>query len=210
VHDRRGKRFGDVRGQPGSDLLDVRQLTRLVDLPELSESPHLALQIAAGPREGCELVTRHVGGVNLDQRVDEIETEPPPRLGTLEPRRKLARDHVPVEKPHHVERHAEHVHVFADGDDLRQSPEARRADRGLQTCLADHVVRGRWQRRTRRPAQHEPVAAALDEEGEVRAAAVADPRRGDAARPESVRIEERFDPLCDDQGRTGHRCDRRA
>ena len=84
---------------------------------------------------------------------------------------------MPVEEAHHVERDAEHGLVLADGDDLREAVEPGDADRVLQPRLAHHVVRRGRQRRPRRPAQDEALVAALEQEREVRAAAVADARR---------------------------------
>jgi hypothetical protein len=56
-------------------------------------------------------------------------------------------------------------------------------------------VRGGRQRRPRRPAQDEALAAPLDEEREVRAAAVADACRDDRPEAEPARIQERLDAL---------------
>ena len=71
-----GERLGEVRCEPAADLFDVGQLARLVDLPELREAPHLALEVAPRPCERRQLRPRHVGGVDLDQRVDQVEAEP--------------------------------------------------------------------------------------------------------------------------------------
>ena len=175
------------------------QLARLVDLPELREPPHLPLEVAARPRKRRELGQRDVGGVDLGERVDEVEAERVSRAGCLEAGRKRLRDDVPVEVAHDVERHAEHGLVVADGDDLGQALEPGGADRILQPRLPDHVVgRGR-ERRAWGTAQHEPLAASLEQKGEVRAAAVADPRRGHRAGAEPVPVEERRDTLLDDQ-----------
>ena len=75
VHDGGGKRLGDVCAQLAADLVDCRKLARLVELPELREAAHLALEVAAGPGEGDEAGSAHVGGVDLDERVDEVEPE---------------------------------------------------------------------------------------------------------------------------------------
>ena len=108
---------------------------------------------------------------------------------------------MPVEVAHDVERHADHALVVADGDDVGEPREAGGADRLLEPRLAHHVVRGGRQRRPRRPPEHEALAAALDQEGEVRSAAVPDPGRGDGPAPEPVRVEKRLDVLLDDQRR---------
>ena len=76
-----------------------------------------------------------------------------------------------------------------------------RHERELEPRLAHHVVRGRRQRRSRRAAQHEPVGAALEQEGEVRAAAVADPARVDRPAAEAVLVEERLEPVEDQERR---------
>ena len=58
VHDGGRERVGDVLGQEAADLVDGGDLARLVDLPQLREAPHLALEVAAGPREVVELRRR--------------------------------------------------------------------------------------------------------------------------------------------------------
>ena len=155
MHHRRFRGLGDPCREPGGDLFDVRQVPRLVDLPELRESPHLSLEVAARPRKGRELGQRDVGSVDLGERVDEVEAESVSRAELLEAGRKRLRDDVPVEVAHDVERHAEHGLVVADGDDLGQALEPGGADRILQAGLPDHVVgRGR-ERRAWGTAQHE-------------------------------------------------------
>ena len=87
VHDglRQSRRHG-VR-EPGADVLDLRDLPRLVDLPELREAPHLPLVVAPGTRERREPGTAHVGGVDLDERVDQVVAEAAARRLALEPGR---------------------------------------------------------------------------------------------------------------------------
>ena len=103
--------------------------------------------------------------------------------GSRAPAAARLRDHVPVEVAHDVERHAEHGLVLADGDDLGEPRRTRRrgaraAGRASRTMsCADGGSGGRGGRRSTKP-----LAAALEQEGEVRAAAVADPRRGRPAR----------------------------
>ena len=82
MDDRRAELLGRVRGEPLADGLDVRNLTRLVDLPELREATYLALVVGARPGEHSEHGRRHVRGVDLDQRVDELLAEAP-RLGAV-------------------------------------------------------------------------------------------------------------------------------
>ncbi len=146
--------------------------------------------------------------MDLHEGVDEVEPEGFARLLGLEAGRQLVRDHVPVEEAHHVEGHAEHAFVLADREDVGQPRKARGADRVLQSRFADHVVRRRREGRAWGTTQHEPLVAALDQEAEVRAAAVADPGRDDRPGPETVRVQERLDACLDDQrGLVGHRCD---
>ena len=61
-----------------------------------------------------------------------------------------------------------------------------RRERELKARLAHHVVGGRRERRTRRPPQDVAVVASLEQEGEVRAATVADPLGVDRALTEAV------------------------
>ena len=173
-----GRGSGTCAGERVRHLVDVGELSRLVDLPEVGEAADLAIEVAARSLECGERGCRDVGGVDLDEGVDEVEPERVPRAGRLEPGWELLGDHVPVEVAHDVERDADHAVVVADGDDLGEPREPGGADRLLQPRLAHHVVGGRRQRRPRRPAEDEALAAALDQEGEVRPAAVTDPRRG--------------------------------
>jgi len=197
VNDGRRQRLRDVLGQEASNLVNGGDLARLVDLPELREALHLPFEVAARSRERPEL--RSLRGVDLDERVDEVHAEREPRSFRLEAAREFVRDHVAFEEAHDVERDADHGLVVADGDDLREPREARRADCVLDAGLAHHVVGPRGAVGTWGPPEHKPVAAALDQEGEVRSAAVADPARRDRAGPEAVAVEERLDVLRDQQ-----------
>lgn len=67
-------------------------------------------------------------------------------------------------------------------------------ERYLEARLAQHVVSRRRERRRRRPAQDKPLAAALEEEGDVRLP-VADPLRRDWSRAEAVGVEKPRDCL---------------
>ena len=145
-------------------------------LPELREAAHLALEVAARPDEVGDAGALHVDRVDLDQRVDEVEPERAARLLGLEARRELVGDDVRVDVVHDVERDADHALVLADRADRRQA-DAVRSERELEARLADHVVRRRRQRRPRRAAEDEARVAALEQEREVRAAALADPAR---------------------------------
>ena len=175
MDDGRGKRLRQPVREPARRPRRPRELPRLVDLPELREALHLPLEVAARPSERGELGSGDVGRVDLGERVDEVEPEPAARSGVSRARA-AARSVTtwPVEEAHHVEVHAEDALVVADGDDLRQA-DALRHECELQPRLAHHVVRRRRQRRARRAAEHEPLGAALEQEGEVRAAADADP-----------------------------------
>ena len=95
-----------------------------------------------------------------------------------------------VQIRHDVERHAENGLVLRDRDDRRQAREPRLPQRQLESRLPHHVVRRRRKRRPRRAPQHEETVVALEQEGEVRAAALADPPRPQLARAEAVLVEE--------------------
>ena len=84
-----------------------------------------------------------------------------------------------------------------------------RGERELEASFADHVVRRGRERRPRRPAEDKAVVAALEQEGEIRAAALADPGRRDRSRAEAVLVEERLDVLEDEERRLllGHQAD---
>jgi hypothetical protein len=92
--------------------------------------------------------------VDLDERVDQLVPETPPRVLRLQPRRELVGDDPPVDPLHDVERDAEHGLVVAHRDDRRQAREPAGAERELQPRLAHHVVRRRRQRRSRGAAKH--------------------------------------------------------
>ena len=200
MDDRVGKRLGQLVGEPGRHLDDGRDLARRVDLPQLREAAHLALEVAAGAGERGERQLRDVRRMDLDERIDELLAEPAPRRRLLETRRQVARDDVAVEEPHHVEGHADHALVLADRDDRRQADPVWR-ERELEARLTHHVVRGRRKRGPRRPTQDEAVVAALEEEREVRAASVADPLRPDRPLAEAVLVEERLQAVEDDERR---------
>ena len=140
-----------------ADLLDLRELARLVDLPELREAPDLPLVVAPGASE-CDQGRRlDVGGVDLDERVDEIEAERASRSLRLEAGGRVVRRHEPVQIRHDVERDAEQALVLAHRGDRRQPREPGVAQRELEPRLAHDVVRGRRQRRTRGPAEDEAL-----------------------------------------------------
>ncbi len=169
----------------------MRELTRLVDLPELVEASDLTLVVTPGPRERREAGCRHVGGVDLDERVDEVVAEKASRRLAFEPRRQLVRRYVAVEVVHDVERDAEDALVLADRDDRRQAREAGLTQRELEPSLPNHIVRGRWQRWTRRTPKDEAALVALEQKREVRAAPFSDAARAQCARPKIVLVEER-------------------
>ena len=157
MHDGRRQRLRQVGGEPRADLLDLRQLARLVDLPELREAAHLALQVAAGARERRELVARDVGGVDLDERVDEVEAERVARLFGLEARRQFARDHVPVDVAHHVER-------------ARRARSRPRRPRGCRRAVRSRRRGSRSAARPRAPCRAPSAAAVGVGAGEARTA----------------------------------------
>jgi hypothetical protein len=146
--------------------------------------------------------------VDLDQRVHKVQPERVPPVLALQSGRKVAGDDRPFEEIHHVEGDADHALVLADGADRRQ-PDPVRRERELEARLPDHVVcRGR-KRGPRRAAEDEAVVAALEQEGEVRPAALADPTRPDRPGAETVLVEEHLDVLEDEEGRLllGHQAD---
>ncbi len=90
---------------------------------------------------------------------------------------------------------------------FRGEQHARDAGRGAldgpqHAGLAQHVVRGGRQRRSRRAAQHVPVGAAGDEEVQVRVT-VADSLGLDPTFAEPVAVEEGLERAPDDQRRVG-------
>ena len=201
MDDGRGQRLRQRGGELAADLLDGRDLSRPVDLPELREAAHLPLEIAAGARERRERGSGDIGRVDLGERVDEVEPEPAARRRARRgPAAASGRHDVALEVAHHVEVHAQNALVVAHRDDLRQADAVRREGE-LQPRLADHVVCGRRQRRPRRAPQHEAVGAPLEQEREVRAAAVADPARRDRSAAEAVLVEERLEPVEDQERR---------
>ena len=173
VDDGERQRLGQRAGEPFADRLDVGEVARPVDLPQLREAAHLPLEIAALAHEVRDAGRVHVDRVDLDQRVDEIEPEPPPGALVLESGRQRVRHDVALEEVHDVERDADHALVLADGADHGE-PDAVRRERELEARLAHHVVGGRRKRRARRPAQDESPLVPLQEKREVRAAALAD------------------------------------
>ena len=94
---------------------------------------------------------------------------------------------------HHVERDAEHVLVVAHRQHLRH-PHRRVLERAQEARLAQHVVRGRRQRRARRAPQHDARVAPRDQERDVRVA-LADPLHLDAPVADPVRVEELLERL---------------
>ncbi len=94
---------------------------------------------------------------------------------------------------HHVERHAEHRLVVADGDHGRHA-HGGALERLQQAGLAQHVVCGGGQRWARRAAQHHAGVAAPHEEGDVRVP-LADALRLEATLADAVGIEECLERL---------------
>ena len=194
MHDGRWQRLRQVRGEPRSHLLDLRQFAGLVDLPELREPAHLALHVAAGARERGELVVRDVGGVDLHEGVDEVEAERVARLLGLEARRQLARDHVPVEVA--ASRRTGTPSTLSSSQTARMSasrpkPAARIAFCSPASRTMSCAVGGSGGRGGRRRTNLSSPRSIRKRE--VRAAAVADPRRDDRPGTEPVRVEELLD-----------------
>ena len=158
---------------------------------------------AARAREGGERGRSDVGGMDLDERLDEVlDGGTPLVLVRLEERRQCVGHDVAVEVLHHVERLSECV-FLAESDDARDA-DARIRERELQPRLAEDVVcRGRERRAWGAP-EDEPHVVPLDEEGDVRAPGpdAADPQRP-AAKP--VLVEEALDVLEHEQRRHGER-----
>ena len=196
-----GRAVGHGFCKLGRDVVDLRELARLVDVPKLCEAPHLPLVVAPRTRERRKPGTGDIGGVDLDERIDQVVAKPTAGRLALEPGRQLVRRNVAVDVLHDVERHAEDALVVADGDDRGKSNEPRIAQRQLQPRLTYDVVRRGRQRRTRRPAKDEATLVALEQEGEVRAAAFADAPRPHVARAEPVLVEERPHAVEHEQGR---------
>ena len=113
------QRLGQRAGEVFTDRLDVPELARLVDLPQLREAPHLAFEIAALAHEVGNAGRAHVDRVDLDQRADEVEPEPPPGVLGLEAGGQRVGYHAPVEEVHDIERDADHALVLADGANHR-------------------------------------------------------------------------------------------
>ena len=195
VHDGRQERMRHVRREPLPHPLDLRDLARLVDLPELREAAHLPLVVAPRPGEGRERRGRDVGGVDLDESVDQVEAERSPAVLTLQTGRHLFRRDDPVQEAHDVEGHADEARVVADGHDRRQPLEPRLAKGELEACLADDVVGRRRERWAWRTTEHERVGVALQQEREVRPSALADPLRAHVALSEPVLVQERADAV---------------
>src|ERR687897_1864850 len=103
-----------VRGEPLAHPLYVRDLARLVDLPELCEATDLPLVVTPRSGEGRERRSRDVRGVDLDERVHQVVAERSPSTLCLESSGRLFRRNDSVEEVHDVEGHAEQARVVAD------------------------------------------------------------------------------------------------
>jgi hypothetical protein len=100
---------------------------------------------------------------------------------------------------HHVEGHAEQRLVVAHGEHARRAG-GRVLERAQQPRLAQHVMRGRRQRRPRRAPQHRARVPAPDQERDVRVA-LADALGLEPARADSLLVEERLERLAHEQRR---------
>ncbi len=170
--------FRNVRGEPVRDVDHLGQVARLVHLPELREPAYLARVVVPRSLERGQPGRGHVGRMDLDECVDEVVRQSAPRSGiAVQWRRQLCRDHVSVDVVHDVERNAEQGIVLAHGAAVRDA-DPERCERELQPRLAHDVVRRRRQRWPWRSSQHvsRPVFP-LEQEGEVRATALADAAR---------------------------------
>ena len=85
MDDGRRERSGHVVGEPRRDLVDARDLTRLVEVPELREAANLALVVAPRSSKRGESRSRDVGRVDLDERLDEIVAERATRSSVSSP-----------------------------------------------------------------------------------------------------------------------------
>jgi hypothetical protein len=154
--------------EPLPDRLDVGQVAGLHELPLLRPSGDLPGGVPVGAAEVAEPGGDVVGRVQLRERVDHLEAELR-ALGLDEDRRQLVADDDAVDLLHEVERHADDLGVLAR-DERHRRPHAVPAQGVEDPVLAQHVVGGLRQVPHRWAAQHPPVAAALDAEGEVRLA----------------------------------------
>jgi predicted ATPase/DNA-binding SARP family transcriptional activator len=191
VHDRGGRAVGHRRAQRLADLEAGRQLARGVDLPEPRPPAQLALEVAGRLAQGLEAARAPVDGVQLGQRVHELEAEAAALGRRVEVRRQRLADDRPDDLLHDVERRADHAVVLAHREDPWNAHAAPR-QAGLDARLADHVVRGGRQRGRGRAAHDDAGPVALDEVGQVRGA-VADPRCTRRPGAETLGVEERLE-----------------
>ena len=175
------------------------QLARAVVLPQPGEAPQLALEVARRAAVALEAARAPVGGVDLDERVDQLAR----RSAALQALRQLGGDHVAVDALHHVERRAGDGLVVARRQHARDA-HVRALERAQQQRLAQHVVRGRRQRRPRRAAQDPFTAVAPDHVGDV-GVPVADRLGLDLAAAEPVRVEEGLERTAHEQRRAVER-----
>ena len=151
VHDRHS-RVRPVSIEPRGDLGNERQLTRLVHLPEPGEAPHLPLEVAGRLAEALETGGAPVGGVDLDERIDELLADPAAAVVRVECSRHRVGDDRPGHEGHDVEGHAEHALVLADGEDLRHrapaAPSARCTNASRTMSCAEGGSGGRGGRRS--------------------------------------------------------------
>ena len=171
------------------DVVEHRQLARLVVLPQAAEAPQLALEVAGRLAVALQPARLPVDRVDLDQRVDELLAEPRRRSSSRRARR-AARSTItsPRDALHHVERRADHRLVVAGGEHRRRAHvgglerASRRASRS--TSCAEGGSGGRGGRRST-----SSVVAAADQVGDV-GVALADRLGLDRPAAEPVRVEE--------------------
>ncbi len=188
----------EVRAQPFADRLDGLDLARLVVLPQSGEAPQLALEVALRLAEALEPGGAPVGGVHLDQGVDQLVGDATAllRRGELAGQG-VGHDH-PLDLLHDVEGGADDGLVVTDRQH-RGDAHATAVERRDDPRLAQDVVRGRRQRGSRRPAQDDLRAVlAAHDVGDVRVP-VADRLDRQLAAPQPRRVQERHQRLGHDE-----------
>ncbi len=155
MHDRRGADSGMLAASHASDLLHCGQLSRAVVLPQPVEPPQLALQIAGRLAEPIEADLSPVDLVQLDQRVEQLVSDPLSVLGRVERLRNARRDDVALHLLHHVERCSDDLDVVTHREDSRCA-DGGWLERTQQPGLPQDIV-GAWrQRPARRAPEHDP------------------------------------------------------
>lgn len=163
-HGRRAGR-GQTRLQPVCYFDEPWQRTGArqgeVELP--APAAHLAFEVALRLAEIGQPGGLPVDAVDLDQRIDHLFADAAALGGRVELGRQLLADHDAVHPLHHVERRADHVHVFAQQQRLRH-PRGRAVQSGEHAVLTPDVVGAGQQRAAGRAAHHPLLRAAFEVE----------------------------------------------